>query len=464
MPQVLVAVLVDAYRQPLPELREEAYKGLVWLARSSSDTAALVAEQARGLFHHRGGDDSLLGLSLLEGLAEVLPGSIESFRSELLNLSRSPDAAERISALGLLNALGIPPLDIPAGRRRLPLTYRMNLPEFASEKYQPIATVLKPGDALPDTTDPLELVGAARDGLQLLSHETGIPLRNLVERTVPLMRTLEPAEQWNAAAERDLSQRLQAMGIETAYRRPRAGIAMRALSHVVAELIDAEVLEKNMLSRLRPALAPRDATLARIDPEPGMLSPIAITLPDDWSASSWYNEPISEERIPPSRDTDWTVLGFMTEADKPIWEMLREVRLGGLCSPNVDEGFLENQPERIIPWSLWWRADDYPDLHELEGPLALSLVLRSLPQRAEIGRAEWLALNPLVAASRGWQLSKDGLFRWVDANGCIMVESVWWRDGRLGRHPPRQNVCAEGWLAWKIHEELAGADEAVDIG
>lgn len=65
-----------------------------------------------------------------------------------------------------------------------------------------------------------------------------------------------------------------------------------------------------------------------------------------------------------------------------------------------------------------------------------------------IGGTKWLAFNPAFATSLGWSLSDEGLFRWVNAEGQIMAESLWWQDGPMDRQPPRSNVVTgEGWLA-----------------
>jgi len=39
---------------------------------------------------------------------------------------------------------------------------------------------------------------------------------------------------------------------------------------------------------------------------------------------------------------------------------------------------------------------------------------------------DWLALNPDIGYLIGWKLANDGLFRWVDNEEHVMVESIWW--------------------------------------
>jgi hypothetical protein len=54
---------------------------------------------------------------------------------------------------------------------------------------------------------------------------------------------------------------------------------------------------------------------------------------------------------------------------------------------------------------------------------------------------------------------KEGLFRWVDANGQTMVESLWWNDGDfLSSRRYSGEQVGEGWLV------LASQDAFIHLG
>jgi hypothetical protein len=75
------------------------------------------------------------------------------------------------------------------------------------------------------------------------------------------------------------------------------------------------------------------------------------------------------------------------------------------------------------------------------------LVAYGYPRQELLGACEWLAFNPAIAIQLGWYLSEDGIFRWVDEQGKIMVESRRWQDGPIDRQPPRtREITGEGWL------------------
>ncbi|MFX1477683.1 MAG: hypothetical protein ACFFCI_06095 [Promethearchaeota archaeon] len=79
-------------------------------------------------------------------------------------------------------------------------------------------------------------------------------------------------------------------------------------------------------------------------------------------------------------------------------------------------------------------------------PLQEGLVIQNHPAWNEMPQANWIALNPTVGKFHDWQVSKEGLFRWIDEKGNLMVETIWWNEG----NPQKLGVyfCAvgEGWI------------------
>ena len=57
----------------------------------------------------------------------------------------------------------------------------------------------------------------------------------------------------------------------------------------------------------------------------------------------------------------------------------------------------------------------------------------------------WAALNANLARSLGWRAAGDVPFRWLDACGRVMVESVFWRDGWKWIQPAHFESLGEGW-------------------
>ena len=165
--------------------------------------------------------------------------------------------------------------------------------------------------------------------------------------------------------------------------------------------------------------------------------------------SEWVDKQPDMISAPPITSDGWTILGFVTKAEAPRWEYPTEFVSGSICSPHIEKVDSINNPEAIIPgtmMALWWLADQYPNLPYLKSALTRSFLIRAQSQRLEIGRAAWIAINPIVAHNLGWSIKKGGLFEWCDSNGKVMVKSEWWRNGRLHRHASADGVRAEGWI------------------
>ena len=106
-------------------------------------------------------------------------------------------------------------------------------------------------------------------------------------------------------------------------------------------------------------------------------------------------------------------------------------------------------------------VSEYPSLHS-DADIS-ALVLSHSALWVESPGGEWLALNPAVAFSV-WagQSQIDGKFRWVNDQGHVMAESIWWMDGRpmlLGDSSTEDEV-GEGWLVLASECALAQIEAA----
>ena len=456
--EALVGFAFTTFNMPQPEVRDDAFRVVTALY---ADVAAARPQIVLRLSDYLAGQGELplLGLAFVRKLAAITPDLIEEFRQALTAFLTHEDMAVRVAARDILAVAGETPT-IKQDRALSP-AYTLALPPFPTLQGSRSAELAQPGAVLRDTQDPLQQVGAAQESLELIQQHATVPFRNLVERTALLMKTVMPEAQWNSEAETALQGRCKALGLETAYRRPKALAAFLALGHVVAELYDAGRLGERELRMLGASLSQADARMSELQPQGRNLSPVAPTVTDGFGSEQrdWLDAPPPTVTAPPRGDQDLIVLGFVTKADVPTWATPSELICGSICPSTLTEQDIKDKPDSIIPgrmMGLWWMADRYPQLPFLRTALEDSLLIRGYPQRAEIGRAPWLAINPLVAIELGWSYSDEGLFRWVNRDGHTVVQSEWWRTGRLKRFPPADEVRAEGWV---VRISTAGFDE-----
>ena len=105
-------------------------------------------------------------------------------------------------------------------------------------------------------------------------------------------------------------------------------------------------------------------------------------------------------------------------------------------------------------------ASEYPSLH---GEAQISALVLSHDARwVDSPGGDWLALNPAVAFRLGWSISDGGMFRWVNDQGRVMVESIWWMDGRpmLSGDGLPEDEAGEGWLVLASKCALAQIEAA----
>ena len=70
-------------------------------------------------------------------------------------------------------------------------------------------------------------------------------------------------------------------------------------------------------------------------------------------------------------------------------------------------------------------------------------------------KSHWIAINPALAYSLGWEPSGDGYFAWIDANGAKMAESVYWQSGNINMFTRGSFESGEGWFVVVSKEAMA---------
>lgn len=456
--QVLLDSLFESLTFPHSELRSGGFRCIVSVYDKVAELEDGIESRINKLLKGKR-NDPLLGIALLDAISS--DDNLESsFVSMLESYGAHLDMAVRIAARDLLSRNGII-LDIKHSRDLGP-SYQLELPEYNSTEMNSAAEALDPGSVLRDIGDPLQIVAVAQDSLMLISRHSNIAFRNLVERCAALMRQIVPENEWDSAAEKEIQEHGQRLRIKLSYRRPRPRVASLALGYLVAELYDGSRIDERLLSLLSAPLAIYDSKLGSCEPisSDGLNTHVLLTKEDDRNSREWLEERPSLPAQPPVDDTGAVTIGFVTESSLPTWAVMEEKSAGSLVPSSVELRRLNERHELLIPgtaMSIWWCASMYPSLPYLRTALEYSyLITGSYSQRVEIGDEKWLAINPLIAKELGWSFSEEGFFRWINDEGEVMVESVWWRSGRTSRTPHVDDVCSTGWI---VRASLKGFEE-----
>jgi hypothetical protein len=442
---MLIQFLIDTFSIPVFKIMNEAHKALYELIADQSADSILKEKLTKLL---PGSEEMQIQLLAIFELAyKVRPGFVNHFAHEISCLCISPNFIVRHLAKGIAGLLNIEQPGIDKSRTQLPLTYRMELPEFPMPHHKIYSEVLPPGQPFPDSSDPLEIIRPYQPSFEILSELTGIPLQNLVTRAVALMNSLSPHEKWNKQAEKDLRYFLISADMNMSLIRPRAALAHRAYGHVLAELFDARIINDNDLKTIRQDIISHDPALSLI--EPGQRPGEIVIFREDkailYSIKDWVNSlnevfPLLRDRMDDGR----VILGQLSRITRLFSETPTEYRLSMVCYPDWLDPIDIQEPYDFFPNSPGWYGFDYPNLEDVSQ--WYSTVIYAKPVKIELGGNEWLAVNPTIPRRLRWKHSPEGLFRWVDSKGNIMVESIMWQEGPIYRQPLIGEVYSEGWL------------------
>ncbi len=448
LPAVLCRFLITDYQLPVNEMGHECHRALCEIVASGGFDSELVPLVTKLLTE--GELAQLRGLSLLESAVFIRQQFVSAFQDQTADLAISPNVVVRRMALGVCSQMSTEVSELPVERQQLPAIYRMALPELKMPDWQIPFEALDPSKPFPDSKDPLEMVRPHEPLVRMISRISGIPFENVLYQTAGFMRQLESCESWSAAAEENLRDWFKAAELKLAYHRPRAGLALRAIAHVTAELLDADSLTQAETDFLWLQLSVHDPVLSALFPEP---RPESVLVPPDdcmkaYPEEEWFDR--VEERfgeLVTELGDGRVVFAEMSRFASLEWQKPTEDRLSRLVATEpVPTAELEKGEEAFFEYHPLWRAFSYPYLVGIDEEYP-SVAVRGSGWQLELGNIEWLAINPLVALKLGWKPSEDGIFRWVDNQGQTVVESIWWSDGPISRLPPHfGNVCAEGWL------------------
>ncbi len=161
---------------------------------------------------------------------------------------------------------------------------------------------------------------------------------------------------------------------------------------------------------------------------------------------TWEDYPVSigPERIIAERS--WFI--------RPDWEWPREERYRGITAGAIDAKIDRRclSSDHDLVFSRYLRGD-------AQGNEQLTIWnaenLLTGPQY------RWVAFNATRARELGWIPSATEPFRWDNADGELMVRSIYWRDGWPWLEPPRREALGEGWIVVATQAAIAAILKAI---
>jgi len=410
-------------------------------------------------------------LVVLDAASVQDPDAVLPIGDKIVSLHQSRNYAIRRAARTICKRIGLKVPQVSDILIPLPTIYELSLPPSSAASLASRVEV-SAGEPLPDSDDPVEIVRPFDFHIESVAEQTGLPKVNVCHRAVQIMRELAPEESWSAEGEKLLRVTLDSAGLRLRFLRPRAMLARRASFHVIGELIDAGALGPSNLRRLECVIRfyDPDMILAEPAPRPPAVCPMAGRLQYGVDNEEWL------ERVGEAVDSasfkmaeGLVILGEETilkrlELETPTEIRRSVVHLSGTTHLNPDDDrdtFFQSVTNRLIR--------EYPKMEMKRVPVPL--IVRHTAYEYDSPGENWLALNPAVGYQLGWNLAENGLLKWVDDEGQVIVKSTWWADGFVGQSPPHlDEEVGEGWLviasqaAWDaIASEFGTSKRTVNV-
>ncbi len=458
---LLIQFTFDMFDVGIPELAYMAHQAIVDFARIEKNWPAIHREVANRV--DKVGLTQIKIMSLLASLVDDCKDFVVQFKTNISSLCASENFSVRMVALDLSNKLGIEGELPPAGRLKLPLVYELELPKIENKEEAIPFSAIQAGNTLPDVDDPIELLRPFLDVAEIVAYKSNIPFENIVHRASDLMKTLVPETEWNKKAEEVYRQWMEGVGLKLTHNRLRPKVAKLALSHVVCELLDAGRIPSQEFNLLNAIFKRSDEFLLALEPA---IRPECIVIPQAIDREKYHNHDewfrnieLAVSQFANNIETEKEIIGELTTWVWLDWEMPTEIRMSTICHPEWNSETDMKSPAAFFPNKGHWSASDYPDISSINEN---SLVIYGSDSYICHGCLEWLALNPVIGFPLGWSLSPEGLFRWIDEKGEIMVESIYWKDGPISRQPPKTNdICSNGWLVVASHSAVEQIREVI---
>jgi hypothetical protein len=381
-------------------------------------------------------EDDYLILEIIIALFESKSPQTNDFIVRAKELSISKDYHLRDNARRILYILG---KTIPKPKTiELPAIYSLHLSEPPKPDFNKEIDIYIPDV---DVNDSRDLIRPFEFFIDVLSEESGIDKYNLTLRAYSIMKEIGKIEEWTNEYEKGLRNHLEEINLKYSYPRPRAIAAQKAIMHVVAELIDAEIIYEdariNSLFKLYDYAVP----FFKEVPKPSFIQTVKEKEYGGVS-SNWLDRIDESPRLTElllNYKQDFNIIAEYTKIKNLDWGVPTEEYMWQIA---IDDEI--NKQDYYIFGSLFHQLSC--NYHYLTGGGHSIIVIREHRYNQFSLKSRWIAINPALARYLGWKPEPSKLFAWKDSNGELMAESIYWVNGNIDMVPRKNGEVGEGWF------------------
>jgi|GEM_PF-1893458 len=324
--------------------------------------------------------------------------------------------------------------------RALPAIYQLILPP--SEDKIPAIGADEP---LPDSKNPRDMVTPYDFHLGIMAKMTGLDEENLFVAATREMNQLVVSSELTARSELAYRSHLERAGLKLPFRRKRCAVAREAMRRVASDLIDSQRVHPDYVQELLGLITFQDPHLAFVGPgpRPATLKPLDGLNQYHSNAKEWAESETPSFANHLREFAGRVVLGEVTRIKALDRKVPMETRISVVGAKALKAIDVEHPFERVSDVSM----ASYTRVVSYKVNRSNPVIVQNQWIGADTDGADWIALNTAIAKKLGWTLAPDGLFRWINGIGEIVVETVWWKDGcfEMGSYEQDTEV-GEGFL------------------
>ncbi|WP_339841630.1 ATP-binding protein [uncultured Maribacter sp.] len=313
---------------------------------------------------------------------------------------------------------------------------------------------------LRETNDPIEYCNIYMEDIKKISEDSGLEVINIATRIKNIGESYHKQPDWlNGLSEKEIRNIYKHdLELKIPYRRPQSQKVWCGLMVVLKELLELDYLDKWLCDFISNQFEEETFFIGPTK-KPKFISSIIGSEERDYAPSAkkgWVYE-LSDDYL---RDklSFQVENGFFVLAENSIIE-----GQGDGISSEIRQAFVAIEKESdikdnhtIFNVDMKARIEDYHNLSKNNSICFYNWILNFGKKR------NWLAINPSLAKAMNLKLSDEGNFRWVNENGEIVVESVFWRNNDEGNR--NRNLHSESGFGWFVIISQEGLNRIKSLG
>lgn len=406
-----------------------------------------------------GGNEQLIKQALkVVDLVKLLDAScVEPFIETLERLRHSHNFAIRYRANELYcHSIGqqVAPPKVACD---VAIAYEIQLPSVTHYDTRNVVEN-RPNSASVLINDAARTIAPVDHEAKALAQITRAPEDNVLYQAAQKFAALKTQRTWFANPATDsvqLSKFLQDINFAYSHNKLVIAPARNAIAQVAAELYDLEYIASDDWPYLAHLFRSDDPEMMLLHPEPRptyikRMGGLGYTVgsqyvdrPEDWVNSGQDALPLLHSRSVDGR----IILAECTRLRRveDNWPYEERISLLRLSAPaEFWDRYEVTQWKSPFAWIKGGNVSNYSEIIDFA---PTELVIARDSHYFNENDQSWLGLNPDVGLAMGWHLSDDGLFRWVDDENKIVVESMFWQDGPVQLFSRYEHVeVGSGWL------------------